>query len=89
MTIRILFDNTFGEMAKGNKFKVEDKKFKLDAKKLLIKQAKHMRNSYECWLANLSPVVVAFLWIQFVNAYYIIVIVAFSFSFYSDYVNSW
>lgn len=36
MTIRILFDRTVGKTAKGNKFKVEDKTFKLDIKKLLI-----------------------------------------------------
>lgn len=54
MTIWILFDDTFGEMAKGNKFNVEDKKLKLDTKKFLIEQTKGMRNGYECRLANLS-----------------------------------
>lgn len=34
MTIRILFGNTFGEIARGNKFKVENKKFKLDTKRV-------------------------------------------------------
>lgn len=45
MTIWILFDNTFGEIAKGNKFKAKDKKFKLNTKKVLKEQAKDVRNS--------------------------------------------
>ena len=36
MTICILFDGSVGKTARGNKFKVEDKTFKLDIKKLLI-----------------------------------------------------
>lgn len=54
MTICIQFDNSFGEIAIGNTIKVEDKNFKLDSKKPLIEQTKHMKNRYQCWLVNLS-----------------------------------